>query len=97
MSGSNWADRANMGLTPMQLQEKIGQVGPSLSEKQIINHQQNFAKKHKNRLKPKSVTAQKTTSRRSQYTVAKQFMWFKTYCTSQNSVQGGFFVLNLSS
>ena len=37
-----WADRANMGLTPAQLQEKICEVEPSLSEK-IINHWQTFA------------------------------------------------------
>ena len=73
------AGRANMCLTPMQLQEKIGQVEPSLSEKQIINHRQTFSKKHKKRLKPKSVMAQKTTSRRSQHTLARQFRWFKAH------------------
>ena len=73
-------DRANMGLTPAQLEDKIQLVAPHLSHKQIKNHRsRTFRRKHKHRLKPKSVMPQKTSSKRSQCTAAQQWRWFQTF------------------
>ena len=73
-------DRANMGLTPAQLEDKMQLVAPHLSHKQIQNHRsRTFRNKHKHRLNPKSVMPQKTSSRRSQCTVAQQYRWFQTF------------------
>ena len=53
-------DRANMGLTPAQLEDKIQLVAPHLSLKQIQNHRsRTFCNKHKPRMKPKSVMPQR--------------------------------------
>ena len=53
---------------------------PKLSLLQSKNHYHHtFIKKHADRLKQKTVKAQKTTSKRSQCTVAQQFRWFKLY------------------
>lgn len=74
------ADRANDGLTPADMIAKIQRVQPELTEKQAANHySRSFLKKHKGKLKSKPVKAQKTTSRRSQCTVAQQFRWFNMY------------------
>lgn len=74
------ADRANEGLTPADIITKIQRMQPELSERQAANHySRSFLKKHKGRLKSKPVKAQKTTSRRSQCTVAQQFRWFNMY------------------
>ena len=74
------ADRANKGLTPAQLEDKMKIVAPHLSAKQIQNHRsRTFSRKHKTTLKKKSVMPQNTSSRRSQCTVAQQYRWFQTY------------------
>ena len=74
------SDRANRGLTPKELEATIAQVAPHLSQKQITNHRaRTFRKKHKDRLKQKAVMPQKTSSRRSQTTVAQQYRWFQLY------------------
>ena len=73
-------DRANMGLTPAQLEDKIQLVAPHLSLKQIQNHRsRTFRNRHKHRLKPKSVMPQNTSSKRSQCTAAQQWRWFQTF------------------
>jgi hypothetical protein len=74
------ADRANNGLTPAQIIENMTTLQPELSQLQSRNHyHRTFIKKHADRLKQKPVKAQKTTSKRSQCTVAQQFRWFKLY------------------
>ena len=75
------ADRANNGLTPVQIIENMSTLQPELSQLQPKNHYHRmFLKMHANsRLKQKPVKAQKTTSKRSQCTVAQQFRWFKLY------------------
>ena len=76
------ADRANNGLTPAQAQiiDNMSTLQPELSQQQSKNHyHRTFIKKHADRLKQKPVKAQKTTSKRSQCTVAQQFRWFKLY------------------
>jgi hypothetical protein len=74
------ADRANNGLTPAQIIEKMSTLQPELLQLQSKNHyHRTFLKKHANRLKQKPVKAQKTTSKQSQCTVAQQFRWFKLY------------------
>ena len=73
------ADRANCGLTTGELEDKMQIIEPDLSLKQIRNYRsRTFKKKSKSILKPKTVIAQNTSSRRSQCTVAQQFRWFKT-------------------
>ena len=73
-----WADRANQGLTPAQLQAKMQTLTPGITMKQAQNHQRTFKIRHDGRLKCKAVRAQKTLSKRSQCTVAHQYRWFKT-------------------
>ena len=68
-----WADRANQGLIPAQLQAKMQTLTPDITMKQAQNHQQTFKIRHDGRLKCKAVRAQKTSSRRSQCTVAQQY------------------------
>ena len=54
-------------------------LNPSLSEEQANNHfHPTFKKKHKGKINPKSVIAQKTTSRPSQCKVSQQFRWRTT-------------------
>ena len=68
------ADRANNGLTPAQIIEKMSTLQPELSQLQSKKHyHRTFLKKYANRLKQKPVKAQKTTSKQSQCTVAQQF------------------------
>ena len=67
-------DRFNKGLTPCQLQEYMQRLNPELSLEQAKNHyHQNFRKPHIAKLKPRTVKAQETSSRRIQYNVAQQF------------------------
>ncbi|KAL7528028.1 LOW QUALITY PROTEIN: hypothetical protein ACHAXR_004391, partial [Thalassiosira sp. AJA248-18] len=73
------ADRANEGLTPSQIISKIQALNSALGETQAKNYfHRTFKKQFKGRIKSKAVKAQKTTSRRSQCTVAQQFRWRKT-------------------
>ena len=58
-------DRANEGLTRAELHSKMQQLKPGITTKQAKNHGRTFTKKHKDRLKSRSVKAQKTTSKRS--------------------------------
>ena len=54
-------------------------LDPKLSAEQAKNHYyRSFRKHHKGKIKPNAVKAQKTSSRRSQITVAQQFRWRKT-------------------
>ena len=72
------ADRANVGLTPAELQANLQKLNPNISMDQAKNHYRTFMKNHSDVLKPRAVKAQKTTSRRSQCTVAQQYRWRKT-------------------
>ena len=72
------SDRANTGLTPSQLQSKIQCLVPGISTEQARNHHRTFKRRHHGRLKERAVKAQKTSSRRSQCTVAQQYRWFQT-------------------
>ena len=74
------ADRANAGFTPAQIKANFMTVMPTLTQEQASNHYHHtFMPKHKDRLKQRPVKAQKTTSKRSQCTVAQQFRWFTLY------------------
>jgi hypothetical protein len=74
------ADRANAGFTPAQIKANFMKVIPTLTQEQASNHYHHtFIPKHSDRLKPRPVKAQKTTSKRSQCTVAQQFRWFTLY------------------
>ena len=54
------------------------ELQPELSPSSAANYiKRTWKQKHKGRLKPRPVKAQKNTSKRSQYTVAQQFRWFK--------------------
>jgi len=74
------ADRANDGFTQTQVVQNLHHLGPDLSFNQEKNYiHRTFKKKSKGRLKRRPVKAQKTTSKRSQCTMAQQFRWFKNY------------------
>jgi hypothetical protein len=51
---------------------------PGISTKQARNHHRTFKHRHHGCLKEHTVKAQKTSSRRSQCTVAQQYRWFQT-------------------
>ena len=78
------ADRSNEGMTPAQLEANIQKLNPELTAEQAKNHRRTFMKKNAGVLKPKAVKAQKTTSRRSQCTVAQQFRWRKMVDKAMN-------------
>ncbi len=69
------ADRSNEGMTPAQLEANIQKLNPELTAEQDKNHCRTFMKKNEGVVNPKAVKAQKTTSCRSQCTVAQQFCW----------------------
>ena len=72
-----WYDRANEGLTPNNIRNNMLRLQPELSFEQPKTHyHKTFLGKHVGRLKQKPVKAQKTSSKRSQCTVAQQFCWF---------------------
>ena len=63
-----------------QVIENICTLHPELTYKQAENHfHRTFKKHHAGKIKPKAVKAQKTTSKRSQCSIAQQYRWFKTY------------------
>jgi len=70
-------DRANTGLSKTDIAWNLQELQPSASAQNYIHR--TFKKKAKGRLKPKAVRAQKTTSKRSQCSVAQQYRWFKNY------------------
>ena len=73
------SDQANKCLTTSGFTSKIQLLNHGLSEEQENNHfHRNFKKKHKGKINPKSVIAQKTTSRPSQCKVSQQFRWRTT-------------------
>ena len=66
------ADRANDGFTQTQVAQNLQQLEPDLSFNQAKYYiHRTFKKKSEGRLKKRSVKAQKTTSKRSQCTVAQ--------------------------
>ena len=74
------ADRANNGFTQLQVIANCQKLNENMSHTQAKNFvQRTFKKKAQGRLKPQPVKAQKTTLKRSQYTVAQQYCWFKNY------------------
>jgi hypothetical protein len=74
------ADRGNDGRTPADIIEDIQQLQPEIGPKQAQNYySRTFKKRSKGRLKPRAVKAQKTSTRRSNITVAQQYRWFKLY------------------
>ena len=74
------ADRVNDGFTQAQVVVNLQSLEPDLSHTQAKSFVQHTLKKRSaGRLKPRPVKAQKTTSKRSQCTVAQQYRWFKNY------------------
>ena len=73
-------DRANTGLTKTDIIQNLQELQPEMAPDQAKNYiHRTFKKVAKGRLKPKAVKAQKTTSKRSQCSVAQQYRWFTNY------------------
>ena len=74
------ADRANDGHSQTEVINNVMELHPELNPVQSKNWvQRTWKNKHEGRLKPRPIKAQKTTSKRSQCTVAQQYRWFKNY------------------
>jgi len=71
------ADRANDGLLRTETAEDLQDLDPTPSRIQALNSTRRTMKRAEGRLKPRPVKAQKSTTKRSQCTVAQQFRWFK--------------------
>ena len=73
-------DQANNGLTRQEAISTLQELEPDLSRKQATNFfNRTFFQKNKGKVKKNLVKAQKTTTKRSQITVAQQYRWFKKY------------------
>lgn len=74
------ADRANDGNTTTEVIDNLCRIKPDMNREQAKNYvTRTWKKKTEGRIKPRPVKAQKTTSRRSQCTVAQQYRWFRNY------------------
>ena len=74
------ADRANDGNTTTEVIDNLCRMKPEMKREQAKNYvTRTWKKKTVGRIKPRPVKAQKTTSRRSQCTVAQQYRWFRNF------------------
>jgi hypothetical protein len=72
-------DRANDGAEPTEVYEMLQEIKPALTNVQVRQHfKRTLMPQHPEQIKPRSVAAQGTTTKRNAITVAQQFRWHTT-------------------